>query len=135
MMRNKTKYLIVFVVLLAVGMAAVFFRSNQEGFTGSRVKNPDSYMLDIERMNGTDLHTLELQTGDVLQIQFETVKGSLYMEMKAPDGTTIYRGNGKETTDFTVNIPESGVYTIVVEARHAKGTIHVQLTGACPNVK
>ena len=84
MMRNKTKYLIVFVVLLAVGMAAVFFRSNQEGFTGSRVKNPDSYMLDIERMNGTDLHTLELQTGDVLQIQFETVKGSLYMEMKAP---------------------------------------------------
>lgn len=49
------------------------------------------------------------------------------MEMKAPDGTTIYRGNGKETTDFTVNIPENGVYTVVVEARHAKGTIHVQL--------
>lgn len=78
-------------------------------------------------MNGTDLHTLELHEGDVLQIQFETVKGSLYMEIKAPDGTTIYRGNGKETTDFTVNIRESGVYTIVVEARHARGTIHIQL--------
>ena len=78
-------------------------------------------------MNGTDLHTLELHEGDVLQIQFETVKGSLYMEIKAPDGTTIYRGNGKETTEFTLNIRESGVYTIVVQARHAKGTIHVQL--------
>ena len=78
-------------------------------------------------MNGTDLHTLELHEGDVLQIQFETVKGSLYMEIKVPDGTTIYRGNGKETTDFTVNIRESGVYTIVVEARHARGTIHIQL--------
>ena len=77
-------------------------------------------------MNGTDLHTLDLQTGDILKIQFETLKGSLYMEIKAPDGTTIYRGNGKETTDFTVNITKSGVYTIVVEARHARGTIKIQ---------
>ena len=71
-------------------------------------------------------HTLDLQTGDVLQIQFETVKGSLYMEINAPDGTVIYCGNGKDTTDFTVNIQESGVYTIVVEARRAKGTIYIQ---------
>ena len=49
------------------------------------------------------------------------------MEIKAPDGTSLYRGNGKETTDFSVNIQESGVYTIIVEARHAKGTIHIQL--------
>ena len=103
------------------------FCSNQEGFTGSRVNNPDAYLLDIEKMNGTDLYTLELHEGDVLEIRFETKKGSLYMEIKAPDGTTIYRGNGKETTDFTVNIRESGVYTIVVEARHARGTIHIQL--------
>ena len=120
------KILIIFIMLLIVGVAVALFSSNQEGFTGSCIKNPDSYMLDIERMNGTDLHTLDLQTDDVLQIHFETVKGSLYMEMKAPDGTTIYRGNGKETTDFTVNIPESGVYTVVVEARHAKGVIHIQ---------
>ena len=100
--------------------------TNQEGFTGSRVKNPDEYLLDIEKMNGTDLHTLELREGDVLQIQFETEKGELYMEIKAPDGTAVYRGNGKETTDFTVNIRESGVYTIVVEARRAKGTIHIR---------
>lgn len=128
-MRSKVKILIiciVCIVILVVAVVAVRIFSNQEGFTGSRVKNPDAYMLDIERMNGTDLHTLDLQIGDTLQIQFETMKGSLYMEIKAPDGTTIYRGNGKETTDFTVNIPESGVYTVVVEARRAKGTIHIQ---------
>ena len=101
--------------------------TNQEGFTGSRVKNPDEYLLDIEKMNGTDLHTLELREGDTLQIEFETGKGELYMEIKAPDGTAIYRGNGEETTEFAVNIRESGVYTVVVEARRAKGTIHVQL--------
>lgn len=114
-------------LLILAGVAIFQFCYNQEGFTGSRVKNPDAYLLDIEKMNGTDLHTLELQEGDVLDIQFETVKGSLYMEIKAPDGAAVYRGNGKETTDFTVNIRESGIYTIVVEARHAKGTIHIQL--------
>lgn len=127
MTKSKKAVLLVLPLLFLAGVAAFLFFYNQEGFTGNRIKNPDAYLLDIERMNGTDLHTLELHEGDVLQIQFETVKGSLYMEIKAPDGTTIYRGNGKETTDFTVNIRESGIYTIVVEARHAKGTIHIQL--------
>ena len=123
--RNKT-VLIALPLLILAGVAIFLFCYNLEGFTGSRVKNPDAYLLDIEKMNGTDLHTLELSRGDVLQIQFETEKGNLYMEIKAPDGTAVYRGNGKETTDFTVNIRESGVYTVVVEARHAKGTIDIQ---------
>ena len=124
--RNKSVF-IVLLLLILTGAAIFLFCCNQEGFTGSRVKNPDEYLLDIEKMNGTDLHTLELREGDVLQIQFEAEKGELYMEIKAPDGTAVYRGNGKETTDFTVNIRESGVYTVVVEARHSKGIIHVQL--------
>ena len=119
--------MLVLSLLLLAGTAVLLFCSNQEGFTGSRVKNPDAYLLDIERMNGTDLHTLELQEGDILQIQFETEKGALYMEIKALDGTAVYRGNGRETTDFLVNIREDGAYTVVVEARRAKGTIHIQL--------
>ena len=126
--RNKA-VLIVLPLLVLAGISVFLSCSNRESFTGSRVKNPDAYLLDIAKMNGTDLHTLDLCEGDVLQIQFETEKGDLYMEIKAPDGSSIYRGNGKETTEFTVNIRESGVYTIVVEARHAKGTIHVWLAG------
>ena len=124
--------LIVFSLLILTGIAVFFCCSNQGSFTGSRVKTPDAYLLDIEWMNGTDLHTLELCAGDVLQIQFETEKGDLYMEIQAPDGTAVYRGNGKETTAFTVNVPESGVYTIVVEARRAKGTLHIQLVVSSP---
>ena len=114
-------------LLLLAGITAFLFLHKQVSFTGSRVKNPDAYLLDIEKMNGTDLHTLELREGDTLQIEFETGKGELYMEIKAPDGTAIYCGTGKENTDFTVNIRESGVYTVTVEARRAKGTIHIQL--------
>ena len=127
MTKENKAVLLLLPLLILAGVAALLLCCNQEGFTGSRVKNPDAYLLDIEKMNGTDLHTLELRKGDVLQIQFETEKGTLYMEIKAPDGTTLYCGNGKETTDFTVNIRQSGIYTIVVEARHAKGTIHIQL--------
>ena len=127
MTKENKAVLLLLPLLILAGVAIFLFCYNQEGFTGSRVKNPDAYLLDIKKMNGTDLHTLELCEGDVLQIRFETVKGELYMEIKAPDGTSVYRGNGKETTDFTVNIRQSGIYTIVVEARHAKGTIHIQL--------
>ena len=125
MKKRKFVFLIVLSLLFLAGAAVFLFCSNQENFTGSRIKNPDAYLLDIDRMNGTDLHTLELHEGDSLQIRLKTEKGALYMEIKAPDGTAIYQGNGKETTDFTVNIPESGVYTVVVEARQAKGTIHI----------
>ena len=127
MTKENKAVLLLLPLLILAGVAALLLCCNQEGFTGSRVKNPDAYWLDIKKMTGTDLHTLELRKGDVLQIQFETEKGTLYMEIKAPDGTTLYCGNGKETTDFTVNIRQSGIYTIVVEARHAKGTIHIQL--------
>ena len=128
----KKHILIVLSPLVLAGIAVFLFCSNQGSFSGSRVKNPDAYLLDIKKMNGTDLHTLELREGDVLQIQFETEKGELYMEIKAPDGTAVYRGNGKETTAFTVNIRESGVYTVVVEPRRAKGTIRIQLTQTIP---
>ena len=124
---RRKRILFALALLMLAGVAGALFRWNQEGFTGSRVKNPDAYLLDIEKMNGTDLHTLELQKGDVLQIQFETEKGELHMEIKAPDGTAIYRGNGKETTAFTVTVPKDGAYPVVVAARHAKGILHVQL--------
>lgn len=116
-----------FVLLFLAGLAAFLFYYDHEGFTGNRIKTSDAYLVDIEKMNGTDLHTLDLKQGDSLQIRFETVRGSLYMEIKSPDGTIIYCGNGKETTDFTVTIPASGVYTVAVDARHAKGTIHIQV--------
>lgn len=129
MAASKSRALAGLAMLFLAGIAVFTVFYNQDIFTGSRVKNPDCYLLDTKKMNGTDLHTLDLQKGDALNIRFETVKGSMYMEIKAPDGTAVYRGNGKETTDFTLNIRESGVYTIVVEARWAKGTIHIQIKG------
>lgn len=92
---------VVLPVLLA-GLTMLLVIYNRPGFTGERIKNPDSYSLDILRMNGTDSHTLSLNAGDVLQVEFETSKGSLLIKITAPDGTIIYAGNGEETTSFFV---------------------------------
>ena len=37
-------------------------------FDGSRLKNADSYQLDIKTMNCTDTHTLELEQGDTTTV-------------------------------------------------------------------
>ncbi|MGN0340868.1 MAG: PPC domain-containing protein [Lachnospira sp.] len=93
-------------------------------FDGSRVKNADSYQLDIKTMNCTDTHTMELEQGDKLKIQFETVKGNLSMKITAPDGTTLYQGDGT-VKEFTVEAPMDGAYPIVVVGHKAKGNIYI----------
>lgn len=117
--------------LLAAALAVFFLVRGSQGsgtFRGSCVKNSDSYVLDIENMNGTDGHTLELRQGDTLQIHFAVEKGSIQLSITAPDGTELYAGNGMEASDFTVNIPADGIYAISVEARQAAGSLHIQRT-------
>lgn len=123
MKRHKIMALIMIVVLC---LSAILLYSHQEVFKGQRIKNPDAYILDIERMNGADRHTMDLQNGDILHVQFETKRGSLYLKILSPDETIIYCGDGSVITDFIVNIQDSGVYTIELEALNAKGNIHIQ---------
>ena len=49
-------------MVLLSGIAVFLLCRNQDNFAGSRIKNPDAFLLDIDRMNGTDLHTLEQKT-------------------------------------------------------------------------
>ena len=121
--KSLTTTLLIFCIL---GIAVVLTACGQNCFVGSRTAETGSYRLDIDRMTGTDRFTMELSAGDTLAVQFETVKGSIYMEIKEPDESSLYAGNGKGVSEFTVNILESGTYSIYVEARHAKGTVYIQ---------
>lgn len=123
-MRTKWAVMLVFLPMLSV--AAILVACSQPCLTGSRAANQDSYTLNIERMSGKDTHALELSAGDSLKIRFATEEGSMQMEIRAPDGTILYSGNGKGAADFTVNISEGGVYAVAVKAHGAKGIIHIQ---------
>lgn len=118
---------LILLVLVLAGAAVLVLRNQQNEFTGNRVKNPDAYLLDIQRMNGADSHVLTLKKGDSLAVTFETTGGQLTMEITAPDGSVIYQGNGTEATEFTLGIPADGAYTISVRGKQARGTLHVRL--------
>ena len=125
---KKKSVLFCLLAVLAAGLSVFLLVRGSQGsgaFRGSFVKNSDSYLLNAERMTGTDTHTLALQKGDVLQIHFAVEKA---LTITAPDGTELYAGNGTEAEDFTVNIPAGGVYTISVDGRQAAGTLHIRRT-------
>ena len=117
-------------VCFLLGVAAALLLCGCDGFTGERIKNPDAYLLDIEKMTGTDSHKMTLSAGDVLRVRFETLGGSLTLTVTAPDGATLYTGNGRgEAKDFTVGIPADGEYTFTVKAENARGTLHIRRNG------
>ena len=128
---KKTKRLTLLSCIAAVFLFVIFLRgfrlSHDDSQGWQLLKTQDSYTLDSQQMNGADSHTLNLTAGDVLQITFETEKGSLHMELTAPDGTILYAGNGEEVTEFEINISQTGAYTVTVEARHAEGKINIHL--------
>lgn len=119
-MTAKSRILLILGTLLIAGLMFFLPSCNQEVFIGHDIKNSDLYLLDVEQMNGTDSHSIELQASAMLAVRFETVKGSMHMEISAPDGSSLYVGNSKGVTEFTVNISESGTYSIFVEAHRAK---------------
>ena len=117
--------IVVTALIFIVGLTAVAL-SNRDEFDGNKTKNPDSYILEIEKMNGTDEHTLSLKSGDKLAVEFVTEKGSLEMKITSPSGEIVYEGNGTEATNFTLTVNEDGNYVIFVKADNAKGKIGVK---------
>ena len=130
MINHRVKHLLFVGIALTVCVLLLSLAGCASSFEGNSIKNADSYALDIETMNGTDSHTLELERGDTLQIQFEAEKGSLYIEITAPDGTAIYQGDGTEATKFTLDVPVDGAYTISVEGKKAQGSIYIDMEKA-----
>lgn len=113
-------------LLILAGLALYGLCSGQCDFSGSYVKNPDAYIMDIECMNARDAHAIALRAGSALRVHFETLAGSLRMEIVAPDGSILYAGNGTANPDFTIGIPADGTYEIRVAGRCARGCIRVQ---------
>ena len=125
MTKRKILLLVGLFLLVVFAGIAVYF-SQAPAFTGERIKNPDAYLLDIRKMNGTDSHTLSLLENDRLAVHFSDVKGSLRLEIRASAATALYSGAGKTAEDFTVNIPNDGIYTLSVQAKNASGSLSVQ---------
>jgi hypothetical protein len=80
-------------------------------------------------MNGWEMVSTKLETGDQARFQFEchVQSGSLFMELLAPDGATVHRfGDGPSET-YTLMANLAGRYGARVTADHAAGGFRLEL--------
>ena len=113
---------------LLVGAGMVFYAAawayeNGDFFNAyncSRYADETSYRMDYDFFNGFDSHTLRLNKGDMLEGRIDTYTGWLEVEVSGEDGETVLEGvplNGDQSLEIT----ETGDYTILVHGRKASG--------------
>lgn len=124
---NKKTAIIVIVLFFVVAAISIAFPLLylRQGFIGVVAKDENSFSLNIEWMNGTDSHSLNLNKDDALKVDFNVEKGSIYLLIQDPEENSIYSGNGSEANHFEVNILEKGIYSLTVRGNHAKGSLLV----------
>mgnify|MGYP004528006149 CR=1 FL=1 len=102
---------LILLVLVLAGAAVLVLRGRQSEFSGDLVKNSDAYLLDIQRMNGTDSHTLTLKKGESVTLK-DIPAGTLYEVLENTDTDTMHKGYETENpvrsgsiTAATANAP------------------------------
>jgi len=121
-MKRKT-IAIILIALVLLGAISFVVYEKRTLFNGSRVKNPDCYTLEFTAMNQTDSHTLALQAGDSLSVDFAIDRGRVDLTVGIPGENPIYRGNDIDSAVFDLTIPKDGAYQVTVSAKHASGFV------------
>lgn len=118
----------IMMLLLCVIAAAVLGFLHYRGrgvFSGDLVKDPDRYTLRFDEMNREDSHSLTLNGGDTLSVDFSIERGHADLVIGEPGEEPVYRGNDIKDGLFDLTIPRTGTYQITVSGKHAKGSIEV----------
>lgn len=117
----------VLIVALGIGSACLFWPCRQDRiFDGSRIGNPDEYLLDFSYMDQSDSHTMHLESGDTLKVTYE-IKGSrIDVTIGISGHNLIYQGNDIQTAAFELPVQEAGEYVISVNASKASGRLEFE---------
>lgn len=95
-------------------------------FDGNRSSNPRELVMDYTILNGTFTHTLKLNAGDVLNVDLSVDEGTLGVIIQFGDDTPIYQNENLETSQFNLEIIQSGSYQVTITGTNTKGSIQVQ---------
>ena len=115
--------------LIVLTTTVFFLRNRQAIFDGNMIKNADAYILEFTKMNQEDSHTLTLDKGDILSVDFAVGSGRVDLSIGMDEEEAIYRANEMDTGVFELTVPKKGDYQITVRARHASGYIKITLHG------
>lgn len=115
--------------------AAYCIHNNTSVFTGSRVKNPDCYTLSFSAMNQQDSHTMALNRGDTLAVDYDIHKGHADLIVSLDGESRIYTGRDIRSGIFELPITQDGTYLIEIKAKHAAGYLTIRRVEAADGEK
>ena len=92
-------------------------------FDGSRVTNETGFQMEYTVLNQTETAELMLSEGDQLKVVFAHTAGNVDVTVGQDGKEPIYRGTKQENAQFSLTIPEPGVYWIAVIGHQAKGQV------------
>ncbi len=95
-------------------------------FSGSKTGDADHFDIEFEALNTSFSHDLELNEGESLEVTATKEAGKISLRIQCGESEPVYQGDNLETTNFKVNVSESGTYTITVLGQKAKGHVVVQ---------
>lgn len=89
-------------------------------------KFSDEYSIGAEYLNDTIRHEMKFKAGDELEVTLQILEGDLHLHIYRDEKNPIYDGTVSEWTQFTLPIPENGMYTILVTGEQAEGSFRFQ---------
>lgn len=110
-------------LLIAGAVAAQRMISMQSRFDGTRVRNPDAYLLTFSCMNQDDSHSMHMEKGDLLRVEYEIQRGRVDVCVETEEGETIYRGDRVDSGSFALPAARAGEYGVSVHAENAAGRL------------
>ena len=92
-------------------------------FDGSRVASASEFRMEYSVLDREETADLELRAGDQLRVALAHTKGDVDVTVRPAGKEPIYRGNGQQNADFSLDIAETGRYHISVSGHQAKGAV------------
>ena len=89
------------------------------------MRNDDRWTMTYALFNSSKEESFYAESGDVFVIKTENSEGKIYLTVKMKNSDPVYEGN-IESGEFTVNVTESGRYTVRVEGEKAKGKFEIE---------
>ena len=96
-------------------------------YDGAVSGDETSLYLDYASFHGRQFRLLELEGGDVLQLELENDRGNVQVRLQqAADGETIFDEASLADGIYTIEISESGAYELWVTGNHAAGSFSLE---------
>ena len=111
--------------ILCAIMIIVSLTACSSDFDGSRTGNDNGFSMEYKVLNKTDSQDLKLQDGDKINAKIIIDGGTLAIKIQKDDEEPIYESDGiSASNEFEVEVEESGIYTITVTGKKAKGSVN-----------